>query len=76
MYINKKMKCISVGHGCAIMFTPGEIYMAQKLKSSTGSFYVRNSNGHRMFLNGGEGTKVMAHDMVIAEFEEVKDGDK
>ena len=27
-------------------------------------------------LNGGEGTKVMAHAMVIAEFEEVKDGNK
>lgn len=44
----------------------------KKLKSSTGSFYVSNSNGHSMFLNGGEGTKVMAHAMVIAEFEEVK----
>lgn len=72
MYINKKMKCVSVGYGCAGMFKPGEIYMAQKLKSSTGSFYVSNSKGHRMFLNGGEGTKVMAHAMVIAEFEEVK----
>ena len=48
----------------------------KKLKSSTGSFYVSNSKGHRMFLNGGEGTKVMAHAMVIAEFEEVKDGNK
>lgn len=76
MYINKKMKCISVNYGCAGMFKPGEIYMAQKLKSSTGSFYVSNSKGHRMFLNGGEGTKVMARAMVIAEFEEVKDGDK
>lgn len=73
MYINKKMKCVSVNYGCAVMFKPGEIYTAQKLKSSTRSFYVRNSNGHRMFLNGGEGTKVMAHDMVIAEFEEVKE---
>jgi hypothetical protein len=54
------------------MFKPGEIYTAQKLKSSTGSFYVSNSKGHRMFLNGGEGTKIMAHDMVMAEFEEVK----
>ena len=30
MYINKKMKCISVNYGCAGMFKPGEIYMAQK----------------------------------------------
>ena len=66
MYISKKMKCISVNHGRSGMFKPGEIYMAQKLKSSTGSFYVRNSKGHLMFLNGGEGAKVMAHAMVIA----------
>lgn len=72
MYINKKMKCISVNYGCFGMFKLGEIYTAQKLKSSTGSFYVRNSKGYRMFLNGGEGTKVMAPAMVIAEFEEVK----
>lgn len=76
MHINKKMKCVSVNYGCAGMFKPGEIYTAQKLKSSTGSFYVSNSKGHRMFLNGGEGTKVMAHAMVIAEFEEVKDENK
>lgn len=35
-------------------------------------FCVSNSKGHGMFLNGGEGTKVMEHAMVIAEFEEVK----
>lgn len=72
MYISKKMKCISVNYGCAGIFKPGEIYMAQKLRSSLGSFYVSNSKGHLMFLNGGEGTKVMARGMVIAEFEEVK----
>lgn len=76
MYISKKMKCVSVNYACSGMFKPGEIYTAQKLKSSTGSFYVSNSKGHRMFLNGGEGTKVMAHAMVMAEFEEVKDENK
>lgn len=48
------------------------MYISKKMKSSTGSFYVSNSNGQRMFLNGGEGTKVMVRDMVIAEFEELK----
>lgn len=81
MYIKKKMKCVSVNYACSGMFKPGmfkpgEIYTAQKLKTSTGSFYVSNSKGHRMFLNGGEGTKVMAHAMVMAEFEEVKDENK
>ena len=76
LIIQKKMKCVSVAPGYGFMFTVGNIYAAQKMRTSTGSFYVSNSKGHRMFLNGGEGTKVMAHAMVIAEFEEVKDGDK
>lgn len=31
MYINKKMKCISVNYGCSGMFKPGEIYMAHAM---------------------------------------------
>lgn len=72
LIIQKKMKCVSVSPGFGFMFTVGNIYSAQKMRTSTGSFYVNNNQGFRMFLNGQSGNEICDYADLIATFEEVK----
>ena len=72
LIIQKKMKCVSVAPGCGFMFAAGNIYSAQNMRTSTGSFYVNNNQGFRMFLNGQSGNEICAYSDLIATFEEVK----
>lgn len=69
--VEKHMLCTADHYGC---FTVGGVYQAKKLQSSKGSFWIYNNRGGRMFLNGKRenGAAVLAHDKIVAEFEEVK----
>ncbi|QEA10061.1 hypothetical protein [Escherichia phage Henu8] len=65
-------------------FTPGKMYQGKKNGKDGHSYHVHCNNGSKFYLNGCGGTKIMAFDHVIAEFEqitdaefeEVKDGNK
>lgn len=81
MIVEQHFLCVKTNRP---FFTPGKVYQGKKNDKYGNSYNVLSDNGSKFYLNGGGGTKIMAFDHVIAEFEqitdaefeEVKDGNK
>lgn len=56
-------------------FTPGKVYQGKKDTRDSHSYHVYCNNGYKFYLNGDNGTEIVAFENVIAEFEQVTDAE-
>lgn len=56
-------------------FTPGKVYQGKKDTRDGHSYHVHCNNGYKFYLNGENGTEIVAFENVVAEFEKITDAE-
>lgn len=56
-------------------FTPGKVYQGKKDTRDSQCYHVHCNNGYRFYLNGENGTEIVAFENVVAEFEQITDAE-